>query len=204
MNYPDSARNKIVRQRFCDPFSSILHTHQPAVKTTESERRIPSIPPTPALPGARTLPPIGLRRFLRARGRVARCRHGWPPVSTTCQPTRVPGPKGAQRGPVVEAVFDNRFHLGARRQACAPRRDDRNPRDAHHPHHAYQWWPWDRKNLLYREKGENVFPTAHGHQNAYHRYHAYQLVTESVRLSGEETRSDPYHDFGILNWPTSA
>ena len=55
------------------------------------------------------------------------------------------------------------------------------------------WCGWDEKTLYSARKGENVCPTAHERQNAYHRYHAYQLVVESRRLGGEETRSDPYH-----------
>jgi len=56
-----------------------------------------------------------------------------------------------------------------------------------------EWYGWDEKPLYSARKGKNVCPTAHERQNAYHRYHAYQLVVESVRLGGEETRSDPYH-----------
>src|ERR1017187_9844417 len=52
------------------------------------------------------------------------------------------------------------------------------------------------KNLSSARKGENVLPTAHEGQNAYHRYHAYQLVTESVRLAGRKPgclcRSDQF------------
>src|SRR5271157_22222 len=55
------------------------------------------------------------------------------------------------------------------------------------------WCGWDEKTLYSARKGKNVCPTAHERQNDYHPYHAYQLVTESVRLGGEETRSDPYH-----------
>ena len=55
------------------------------------------------------------------------------------------------------------------------------------------WCGWDEKTLYSARKGKNVCPTAHERQNDYHRYHAYQLATESVRLGGEETRSDPYH-----------
>src|ERR1019366_2462171 len=66
------------------------------------------------------------------------------------------------------------------------RGDHTRRKDPHHPHHAYQWWPWDRKNLDCARKGRNVFPTAHEGQDAYHRYHAYQLVAGSVRLGGVE------------------
>ena len=113
--------------------------------------------------------------------------------STTRPPPRVPGPTGARRGPVV-APSSTTTAIPAR--AATPAitgGEDSSPRNAYHPNHAYHWWAWHRKILLYREKGENVFPTAHERQNAYHRYHAYQLATESVRLGGEETRSDPYH-----------
>ena len=113
--------------------------------------------------------------------------------STTRPPPRVPGPTGARRGPVV-APSSTTTAIPARAATPAiARGEDRRLRNAYHPHHAYHWWPRDRKIPLYREKGENAFPTAHERQNDYHRNHAYQLATESVRLGGEETRSDPYH-----------
>jgi hypothetical protein len=126
------------------------------------------------------------------RGTAARCRCGWP-RTTTRLPRRVRGATGARRGP------EDRRLRSPWRCRCAPpcatasvettrdRKTHTIPTTITSGAHGME------KALYSARKGENVFPTAHERQNAYHRYHAYQPVVESVRLGGEETRSDPYH-----------
>jgi hypothetical protein len=126
------------------------------------------------------------------RGTVARWRRGWP-RTTTRLPRRVRGATGARRGP------ECRRPRCPQRCRCAPpgatasvettrdRKTHTIPTTITSGTHGME------KALYSARKGENVFPTAHERRNAYHGYHAYQPVVESVRLGGEETRSDRHH-----------
>ena len=174
-------------------FGVRCRAHESPSKQQKSNGRVPSIPSTPQVIIEARKPLV--RRLcwsLHTRGAGARCRRGWP-RTTTEPPRRVRGATGARRGP-----------SGSRRRC--PWRFHRAPRSAtvavettgNRKTHTIDtmptaWCGWDEKTLYSARKGENVCPTAHERLNAYHRYHAYQVATESVRLSGEETRSDPYH-----------
>ena len=125
-------------------------------------------------------------------GRWVRCRRGWP-RTTTGPPRRVRGATGARRGPEGKRPRCRRRFQRAPSITTVVVETTRN-RKTHTIHTMPTRGGHGMENALYSaRKEENVCPTAHERRNAYHGYHAYQLVAESVRLGGEETRSNPYH-----------
>ena len=169
------------------------HAHESPSRQQKSNGRLPSIPSTPQVVIEARKPRVGWPcRLHRTRGTGARCQRGWP-RTTTEPPRRVRGAASARRGPEEKGrrCLWRFRHARSRPTVSVETTGNRKTHTIHTMPTA--WCGWDEKTLYSARKGKNVCPTAHERQNAYHRYHAYQLAAESVRLGGEETRSDPYH-----------
>jgi len=173
------------RVRFC--------AHESPSRQQKSNGCVPSIPSTPQVVIEARKPRVGWPcRLHRTRGTGARCQRGWP-RTTTEPPRRVRGAASARRGPEEKGrrCLWRFRHARSRPTVSVETTGNRKTHTIHTMPTA--WCGWDEKTLYSARKGENVCPTAHERQNAYYRYHAYQVVVESMRLGGEETRSDPYH-----------
>ena len=169
------------------------HAHESPSRQQKSNGRVPSIPSTPqVITEAESRPLGGLSGCIAhvALGRVVG-------AGGLVLPPDRRGAFVGQRARDVgqkKTVVDVRWRFQRAPPSATVAVETTGNRKTHTIHTMpTAWCGWDEKTLYSARKGKNVCPTAHERQNAYHRYHAYQLATESVRLGGEETRSDPYH-----------
>ena len=169
------------------------HAHESPSRQQKSNGCVPSIPSTPRVITEAESRPLGGLAGCIAHGALGR-------VAGAGGLVLPPDRQGAFVGQRARDVGQKKTPSMSDGDSIARRGAQRSPWRPHgnrmtHTIHTMPtaWCGWDEKTLYSARKGENVCRTAHERQNAYHRYHAYQLATRisAIRRGGNAVRSIP-------------